>query len=85
MLGTLLGNPGMSQDASIASTATGSGEVKKEGQYLSYMTEQWEQHHPAKDLEQAAGTGATSLGYEAATGRKSSGRICISIILYSSA
>lgn len=35
MLGTLLGNPGMSQDASFASTATGSGEVKKEGQSTS--------------------------------------------------
>lgn len=60
----------MSQDAFIAATATSSGEVKQEGQCLSYITELWEKHHPAKDFEQAAGTGLTSLGHRASTGRK---------------
>lgn len=60
----------MSQDAFIAARATSSGEVKEEGQYLSYMTELWEYHHPAKGLEQSPGTGVTSLGHGAANERK---------------
>lgn len=43
---------------------------------VSNMAELREWYHPAKDLEQATGTGVTPLAYGAATGRKQDGRIC---------